>query len=65
MSRYNEDIEIAMKIYEQTYSNFRHWDQIRWLVPYWFITVFTVLLQKIWLFYKTSEKTSQWNIYML
>lgn len=43
MSSYNEDIEIAMKIYEQTYSNFRHWDQIRWLVPYWFITVSTAL----------------------
>jgi putative molybdenum carrier protein len=31
--------EVAAKIYEQTYANFRHWDQIRWLVPYWFATL--------------------------
>jgi hypothetical protein len=42
MSRRNGDIKIAMKIYEQTYSTFRHWDQIRWLVPYWFITITAV-----------------------
>ena len=26
--------------------------------------VFRVLLQKIWLFYKTSEKHHKWDIYM-
>jgi hypothetical protein len=31
------DIERVM--FEQAYANFRHWDQIRWLVPYWFVTV--------------------------
>jgi len=38
--RHNEDIEIAMKMYEQAYTNVRHWDQIRWLVRYWFVTIF-------------------------
>jgi hypothetical protein len=26
-------------LFEQAYANFRHWDQIRWLVPYWFATI--------------------------
>ena len=36
-----ENIDVALKIYEQAYCNFRHWDQIRWLVPYWFATLAT------------------------
>lgn len=35
----SDDVEVALKVYEQACNNFRHWDQIRWLVPYWFATI--------------------------
>jgi len=31
--------EVTSLLFEQAYVNFRHWDQIRWLVPYWFATI--------------------------
>ena len=32
-------VDMALKMYEQGFSNIRHWDQIRWLVPSWFVTL--------------------------
>ena len=32
-------VDIALKMYEQAYTNIRHWDQIRWLVPAWFVAL--------------------------
>jgi len=34
------------------------------LVPLVFSAPFVVLLQKIWLFYKTSERHHKWDIYI-
>lgn len=39
----NGNLDAAFKVYEQTLSNFRHWDQIRWLVPYWYVTLATAV----------------------
>ncbi len=29
-------LSIVLELRKETGANFRHWDQIRWLVPYWF-----------------------------
>jgi hypothetical protein len=33
------EFEVIKSRYEQALENFRHWDQIRWLVPAWFSTI--------------------------
>jgi hypothetical protein len=35
----NNFCDASKFVFEQAYTNFRHWDQIRWLVPYWFATI--------------------------
>ena len=32
--------EVAMAVFADATANFRHWDQLRWAVPSWFITLF-------------------------
>ncbi|MGD0027227.1 MAG: putative molybdenum carrier protein [Xanthobacteraceae bacterium] len=34
---------VALRIYDQSLSNFRHWDQIRWLTPLWIVTLAAAL----------------------
>ncbi|HZP03788.1 MAG TPA: putative molybdenum carrier protein [Terracidiphilus sp.] len=36
----SRDVDVVLARYEQAQANFRHWDQIRWLTPYWFIAIF-------------------------
>lgn len=36
-------VDIALAMFADAAANFRHWDQIRWIVPTWFLTVFAGL----------------------
>ncbi|MEO0900298.1 MAG: putative molybdenum carrier protein, partial [Bacteroidota bacterium] len=36
------DVTIALSLRDATLNNFRHWDLIRWQVPYWYCTLATV-----------------------
>ncbi len=44
-------VDVAIAISQEAYHNFRHWDQIRWLVPLWFATItagVVALLSIVW-----------------
>jgi hypothetical protein len=53
-----DDYGIAISRYEQTLTNFRHWDQIRWVVPYWFATLAGAYIAAITLFDPCKLSTS-------
>lgn len=35
----SRELDVILARYHEALANFRHWDQIRWLAPYWFSSV--------------------------
>ncbi len=35
----SRELDVILACYQEALANFRHWDQIRWLAPYWLSTV--------------------------
>lgn len=59
----SQDLDVILARYEQAYENFRHWDQIRWLTPAWFTTLFAGLFASQLL--GTDPRLRQFTIYAL
>lgn len=49
-----EDTALALGIFQDASANFRHWDQIRWLIPTWFGTLAAAAIA----LYSSEQSTS-------